>query len=328
MKRRALIVALAGALAVPRRVAAQPRKPARIGVIHTRGGVMNRDQWGGKLFVEAMKDLGHEEGRHYIFDDRRWAKADEVPALARDLVRLKADVIVAATPYSIVGAKSVTDSVPIVFVYAADPLEAGLVKSLSRPEGNLTGFAWDHGYASYVKSLELLREAIPSIRRVANLWDAADIAHPVYAKHTAAGAVRMRIDLLQFGLNEISDFEPAFARMRKEKCEGILLGPGARLTIPHRHKLLALTDSARLAAVAHATYVDWPGALLNWAPNHDEIPRQVARYVDRILKGAKPADLPVVQPSKYDLHVDLRVARKLGITIPQSMLLRADRVIE
>lgn len=289
---------------------------------------MNRDQSGGKLFVEAMKELGYDEGRHYVFDDRRWDKADEVPALVRDLVRLKADVIVAATPYSIAGAKSVTDRVPIVFVYSADPLASGLVKSLSRPEGNLTGFAWDHGYATNVKNLELLKEAMPALQRVANLWDAADMVHPIYAKYMEEAAPRMGIQLLQLGLREPSDFEPAFARIRKGKSEAVIIGPGARLTVPHRYKLLALADAERLPVVASHFSWDWPGALLNWGPNHADTPRQVAKYVGRILKGARPGDLPVVQPSKYDLHIDIRVARKLGIVIPQAMLLRADKVIE
>lgn len=288
---------------------------------------MNRDQSGGKLFVEAMRQLGYDEGHHYVYDDRRWEKPEDVPALARDLVQRKADVIVAATPYSIVGAKSVTDRVPIVFLYAADPVAVGLVKSLSRPEGNLTGFAWDHGFATNVKNLELLKEAIPALRRVANIWDAADMVHPIYAKYMDEAAPRMGIQLLSMGLREASDFEPAFARMRKEKTEALIIAPGARLTVPHRYALLALVEANRLPAVASHLSWDWPGALLNWGPNHTDTPRQVARYVDRILKGAKPGDLPVVQPAKYDLIIDMRVARKLGIGIPQSMLIRADKLI-
>lgn len=289
---------------------------------------MNRDQSGGSAFVDALKELGYDEGRHYVFDDRRWEKPDEVPALVRDLVRLKTDVIVAATPYSIAGAKSITHRVPVVFVYSADPVATGLVKSLSRPEGNLTGFAWDHGFATNVKNLELLKEAMPALQRAANIWDAADMVHPIYAKYMEEAAPRMGIQLLQLGLREPSDFEPAFAKMRKERSEAVIIGPGARLTVPHRYTLLALAEANRLPVVASHFSWDWPGALLNWGPNHTDTPRQVAKYVDRILKGAKPGDLPVVQPSKYDLVVDMRVARKLGIAIPQSMLLRADKVIE
>jgi putative ABC transport system substrate-binding protein len=263
-----------------------------------------------------------------VFDDPRWEKPEEVPALVRDLLLRKTDVIVAATPYSIAGAKSVTDRVPIVFLYAADPVATGLVKSLSRPEGNLTGFAWDHGFATNVKNLELLKEAIPALQRAANLWDAADVAHPIYAKYMDEAAPRMGIQLLSMGLREPSDFEPAFARMRKEKTQAVVIAPGARLTVPHRHALMALVEANRLPAVASHLSWDWPGALLNWGPNHTDTPRQVARYVDRILKGAKPGDLPVVQPAKCDLIIDMRVTRKLGIAIPQSMLIRADKLIE
>jgi putative ABC transport system substrate-binding protein len=328
MNRRHAILALCAIAATGLALPVPAQGVRRIGVIHTRGGAMNRDQSGGKLFVEAMKELGYDEGRHYVFDDRRWEKPEEVPGLVRDLVRLRTDVIVAATPYSIAGAKSATDRVPIVFLYAADPVATGLVKSLSRPEGNLTGFAWDHGFATNVKNLELLKEAIPTLERVAYVWDAADVAHPIYAKYMDEAAPRMGIQLLSMGLREPSDFEPAFARMRKEKTQAVVIGPGARLTVPHRHALMALVEANRLPAVASHLSWDWPGALLNWGPNNTDTPRQVAKYVDRILQGAKPGDLPVVQPAKYDLIVDLRVARKLGIAIPQSMLIRADKVIE
>lgn len=289
---------------------------------------MNRDQSGGRAFVAALKELGYEEGRHYVFDDVRWEKPEEAPALVRDLVQRNADVIVAATPYSIAGAKSATDRVPIVFLYAADPVATGLVKSLGRPGGNLTGFAWDHGFATNVKSLELLKEAIPTLQRAANIWDAADVAHPIYAKYMDEAAPKIGIQLLSLPLRDPSDFEPAFARMREQKMQAVIIGPGARLTIPHRHALLALVGANRLPAIAGHLSWDWPGALLNWGPNHVDTPRHVARYVDLVLKGAKPGNLPVVQPSKYDVILDMRVARKLGIPIPQSMLVRADRVIE
>lgn len=289
---------------------------------------MNRDQAGGKAFVDALRELGYDEGRHYVFDDRRWEKSDEVPALVRDLIRLKTDVIVAATPYSIIGAKSVTNHVPIVFIYAADPVATGRVKSLNRPGGNLTGFAWDHGFATNVKNLELLKETIPTLQRVANLWEAADVVHPLYAKYMDEAAPRMGIRLLSIGLREPADFGPAFATMREEKVQAVIIGPGARLTVPHRHALLALAEAYQLPAITSHLSWDWPGALLNWGPNHTDTPRQVAKYVDRILKGAKPSDLPVIQPSKYDVIVDMRVARKLGIAVPQSVLVRADRVFE
>jgi len=200
MKRRQAIASLCLAALAAACFPVRAQALRRIGVLHTRGGAMNRDQPGGRLFVEAMKELGYEEGRHYVFDDRRWEKPDEIPALVRDLVRLKTDVIVAATPHSIAGAKSGTDRVPIVFLYSADPVSTGLVRSLSRPEGNLTGFTWDHGFETYVKQLELLKEAMPELRRAALIWDAADAVHPIYAKHIEGAAPALGIHLISLGL--------------------------------------------------------------------------------------------------------------------------------
>ncbi|MGQ0652378.1 MAG: ABC transporter substrate binding protein [Betaproteobacteria bacterium] len=177
-------------------------------------------------FVAALKELGYDEGRHYVFDDKRWDKPEDVPVLVRDLVGRKADVIVATNPYSIAGAKSVTDRVPIVVVFASDPVATGLVKSLSRPEGNLTGFTWDHGFATNVKAIELLKETISGLLRVANLFDAIDAVHPIYAKHIEEAAPGMGIRLLSMGLREPSDFEPAFVKMREQKVQALHIAPG------------------------------------------------------------------------------------------------------
>jgi putative ABC transport system substrate-binding protein len=290
---------------------------------------MNREGAHGIAFVAAMKELGYREGVDYIFDERLWQRQEEVPDLVRQLVRLKTDVIIAAAPPSIVGAKSVTKDVPIVMMYAAEPVAMGLVASLSRPGGNLTGLTWDHGFETILKALELLREALPKRRRVAVMWDGTDSVHPLYARHFAKGASQLGVALVSIELKRVADLEPEFARLRAEKAEALVVLPSGQITIPNRNTIMTLASRDRLPTLVNI--VDdrpWPGALLRYGPNLSSNPRRAAAYVDRIFKGAKPADMPVEQPDKYDFIVDLAAARALGVKLPPSLIARADRVIE
>src|SRR5262245_26640744 len=166
-----VVVLAAGAAAVYRSVRPQVRKQARIGVLQWSGGLMNRELAGGRDFLAAMKELGYAEGRDFVYDEKRWERLEQASDLARDLVRSKADVIIAAGPPSIVAVKAATDNVPIVMMYSAEPVTMGLVRSLNRPGGNITGLTWDHGFETNLKSLELLRETLPKLRRVALIWD-------------------------------------------------------------------------------------------------------------------------------------------------------------
>ncbi len=327
MKRRATLAALLalGAGTMAGRASAQP--PKRIGVIAFRGSLMNRGNTDGIAFVTAMKELGYQEDREYVLDDRPRQQQEQIPDMVRDLVRLKTDVIIAASPPSILAAKSVTDRVPIVMMYSAEPVAMGLVRSLNRPGGNLTGLTWDHGFETNLKALELLKEALPSLRRVALLWDATDSVHPVYAKYYEKAAPQVGLALISAPVRQTSDFELTFAQMRKERAEALVILPSAQITVPHRNEIMALAARDRIPTLVANVGRDFPDALLYHGPNLTAMPRRVAAYVDRILKGAKPADLPIEQPDKYDVIVDLRAARKFGLTIPTSVLLRADRVI-
>lgn len=327
MKRRTLLLAAA---VLPFCANAQSAKtPLRVGVVQFRGGLMNREGAHGMAFVAAMKELGYREGTDYVFDERLWQRQEEVPEIVRQLVRLKTDVIVAAAPPSIVGAKSATRDVPIVMMYAAEPVAMGLVASLSRPGGNLTGLTWDHGFETILKALELLREALPKVRRIAVMWDGTDSVHPTYARYFAKGARQLGVTLVSIELKGVADLEPEFARLRAEKAEALVVLPSGQITIPNRNTIMALASRDRLPTLVNI--VDdrsWPGALLRYGPNVSSSPRRAAAYVDRILKGAKPADMPIEQPDKYDFIVDLTAARTLGIKLPVSLLARADRVIE
>jgi len=329
VKRRDAILAVVALGVLP--VSAGAQSPRRVGLIHWRGGLMNRNLPGGRDFLAAMKELGYAEGRDFVYEERSWERQDEAPEMVRELVRLKANVIIAAGPPSIVAAKSVTDRVPILMMYSAEPVAMGLVRSLNRPGGNITGLTWDHGFETNLKALELLKETLPKIRRVAVIWDATDSVHPVYASYYEKAAPRVSLGLISSPVRRLEDVEPTLARMRKERADALVILPSGQLTVPKRVEILAMALRERiptLYAYSGLSGRDFPGALLHFGPNLANMPRRAAAYVARILKGAKPADIPIEQPDKYDLVVDLTVARKLGITIPPSVLLRADRVIE
>lgn len=315
----------AGAL-LSRKAIAQARK--RIGIVQGPAGNFRRDSWAGLGFIAAMKNLGYREGIDYLYDLREWQQQGEAAALVEELVRARADVIIASAPPSILAARSVTDRVPIVMVFSADPVVTGLIKTLSRPGGNLTGLAWDHGFDTVVKQLEVIKQALPKARRIAVIWDATDSAHPIYARYFDQVTERFSIQLVSISVSSIADFAPAFERMRAQNVEALVVLPSAQLLVPRRHALMALVRAQRMPTIASPVHWDFPGALLIWSPSQAHVPARTAVFVDRILKGAKPADLPIEQPTKYELIVDLRVARDLGIKLPNSVVVQANKVIQ
>jgi putative ABC transport system substrate-binding protein len=325
MKRRDFMVVLAATAVAPASFAQAPR---RVGIVHGTASYFSSGHPVRAQFLAAMKELGYRDGRDCVFDFREWKHPDEIPAVARDLVKLKAAVIVASGPPSILGVRSVTERVPIVMVASAEPVAIGLVRSFSRPGGNVTGLTWDHGFESAVKQVELVREALPRVRRIALLWDASDSVHPIYARYYEQAATQVGLEVLSLGVRQSTEFSPAFDKMLAAKVEALIVLPSAQLTLPHRATILSQAVKHRLPAMTGPVYLDHPGALLIWAPSQTHVPQRTAAFVDRILKGANPAELPIEQPDRYLLHVDLRVARSLGITIPQGVLLRADKIIE
>lgn len=327
-RRRLLGLGALSAIA-PLPVLGQRRPPRRIAVVHFRGGLMNRGMPHGKAFLEALHELGYREGVDLTLDERLWSTLEEADAVAQALVREKPEVIVAGAPPSIAAVSRATREIPVVMMYTAEPVALGLVASLGRPGGNLTGLAWDHGFETSLKSLELLKEALPRLARVALLWDASDTAHPFYAKYFDQAAPRLGLSLLSLGVRTTADFAPAVRQAREARVQALVFLPSAQLTIPHRHAILALVTQERIPALINIVDArDYPGAFMRYGPNLAAMPRRAAAYVDRILKGAKPADMPIEQPDKYDLWIDLRVARELGVKLPSTLLARADRVIE
>jgi putative ABC transport system substrate-binding protein len=328
MNRRDTVLALLALGAVPITLPAMAQEPRRVGVLQNRGSGFTRDKWAGIAFLGAMKEFGYQEGRDFIYDFRPWDRPDQIGDQVRDLVRLKAAVIIAASPPTIVAAKSVTDSVPIIMVFSADPVATGLVRSLGRPGGNITGLTWDHGFETNLKALEVLKETLPKMKRVALMWDATDSVHPIYARYYEKAASQLRVEMVSLGVRTADDFEPAFAQIRKDKAEALIVVPSAQLTVRRREAIMALATRDRIPTVATLVTTLFPGALLHYGPNLESTPRLAARYVHQIFNGAKPSELPIEQPDRYDLFVDLKAARSLGIKVPQSILLRADRVIE
>jgi len=331
MKRRVFLrdALLSGAcLVMPTLAHAQRQR--RIGILQFPGGRMTRGQSGWMAFIGAMKELGYVENRDYVIEERLWQKPELAAPMARELVALKPDVIIAPGPPSLMAVRTATQRIPIVMMYSAEPVALGIVQSLSRPGGNITGLTWDHGFDASVKALEVLNAALPKLRRVGLIWDGTDSAHPTYAAHFEKGAKQSKLALTSLELRSAADIEPSFAKLRESRAGALVVLPSGQITIPHAKRIMALAVSGR-----HPTLVNYvgreeefAGAVLFFGPNLTSMPRRAASYVDRIFKGAKPADIPVEQPDKYDLVVDLSAAHRIGIKVQQAVLLRADRVIQ
>ena len=329
MKRREVLsglLALGTAAVAPR---ADAQAPRRVAVVHFPGGSFNRDKWGGIALLRAMRELGHVEGRDVAFDFRYWRDSGELAGLMGELAREHVDVIVAVAPPAIRAAKAATARVPVVFVFSAEPVAAGVVPNLNRPGGNLTGLTWDHGFETYAKQLELLKEALPKLRRVAILWDSApDTTHDIYMEFYERAAPQMGLEIVSAAVRGSADLTPAFDKMQREKAEALIVLPSAQVTIPQREAIMALARRDRLPTLVGIMQYTFSGALFQNAPNHADYPQRVAAYLDRILKGAKPGDLPIELPTKFELVINMKPAKTLGLTIPPSVLARADEIIK
>jgi putative ABC transport system substrate-binding protein len=272
------------------------------------------------LLVPALRDLGYVEGQNLVVARRAAeGKLDRLPTLVAELVQLKVDLIVAGgTPAASV-AKQATQTIPIVFLLAADPVGSGLVASLARPSGNVTGFtAGQYGG----KQLEALREAVPGLVRVAILWDANYVQRPGFDAPRRLG---LKAQFLE--VRGADDFDGAFVAAGRGRAGGVLVENTPMLNNHHK-RIAELAAKHRLPAVSHSrSFVNF-GGLLAYGPEPTNGTTRVAALVDKILKGAKPADLPVEQPTKFELVINLKTAKALGLTIPPTLLLQATQVIE
>jgi len=236
-------------------------------------------------------------------------------------------LIVAQAPVALLAARNATRTVPIVTFYVGDPVRMGVVESLARPGGNVTGFTWDTGFEGIAKSLEAIKEIVPLARRIAILWNLENDSHPFYVKEFDAHARTLRMAIQSLGVRSVDEFEGAFRQMAEQKSDAVNVFADP-LTIRHREALTALL--ARYPIPAMWSSAQWPlaGSVVTMGPNVDDQPRRVAEYMDRILKGAPAGSLPFQQPTRQDLIVDAKVARSLGIKLPRSLRLRADRIVD
>ena len=293
-------------------------KPYRIGVL--AAGRL-------KTLQQSLNDLGYVEGRDVVLEIRNPEGRSELfDALALDLVRLKVDVIVASNPNAVVSAKRATATIPIVMMHTPDPVQLGLVASLARPGGNITGVTTLSADLS-IKQLELLKEAVPRVSRVALLWNPDNPWHPATVKALQAGSGSRGLRLQVLEARGPEAFGGVFHAMTTASAQAVLVLVDP-MTFFNRRKLADLAIQHRLPMMGGLPDYAEAGSLMSYWADTTDVYRRVASYVDRILKGAKPGDLPIEQPTKFELVANLKTAKTLGITIRQSVLLRADRVIE
>ena len=326
--RRRIVLALgAGALAAPLASFAQqkPAKVARIGFLAAGSAA------GFARFVEelraGLRDLGYVEGKNLIIE-LRWAegKYERLPGLAAELVQLKVAVIVAATPPAIKAAQQATTTLPIVMVATPDPVGAGFVASLPRPGGNITGLSTMNVELSS-KYLELLRVAVPKLSRVAVLVNPGHPLHPDSLKSIQAAAKTTSVSVSPRQASTASQIEAAFIELTRERTGALIVLPDPLFTT-QRRRIAELAVKHRLPTMFSNREYAEAGGLMSYGQNPAEHFLRAATYIDKILKGAKPADLPVEQPTTFELVINLKTAKAIGLTIPQDLLFRADRVIE
>lgn len=281
-----------------------------------------------KAFAEGMGELGYIEGRDISFEYRfAGGKPDRLPALAAELVRLKVDVILTATNPSTIAAKQATQTIPIVMAVGNDPVGAGLVASLARPGGNVTGLTQDVGDEIWGKRLELLKEAVPRLSRVAVVWNPAFPPNKARMNATVEAARRLGLTVQSVEVRGPTGFEDAFASAERGRAGGVLVLADP-LMFAERSQIAALALKNRLPSIYAIREPVEVGGLMFYGATLADLFRRAATYVHKILNGVKPADLPVEQPSRFELVINLKTAKALGLTIPQSVLIRADHIIQ
>jgi putative ABC transport system substrate-binding protein len=279
-------------------------------------------------FLRKLRDLGWVEGKNLIIE-YRWAEGDfaRLPALAAELVQRNVDLIVAPASSAAVAAKKATSRIPIVMVFPADPVELGLVASLNQPGGNITGTTFTAGLGFSGKLLEILKQAIPYAVKVAILGNPADPFHVSQMRELDAAAASLSIRLQAFDAPDSAHLDKVFSTMARQQIDALLIATASSL-LPDRNKLAELAVKERLPMIGPLREFAEAGGLLSYGVNMTDFVERAAVYVDKILKGAQPADLPVEQPTKFELVINLKTAKALGIALPPVLLARADVVIE
>jgi len=327
MDRRAFITVVGGSIfAAPLAVEAQQagKRVPRIGYL--TGGSLNSERV--VALRQGLRELGYVEGQDIAFEWRSAeGKADRLPGLAAELVRLKVDVIVTGGEAATRPAKEATSTIPIVMAQDSDPVRSGFAASLARPGGNVTGLSTLHPTVS-AKRLEILKESLPRLSRVAFFGTSSWVGNAQGLRETELAAAALGVKLQYLDVTDPKDFETAFQAAGKRQAEAALMLVWNPILNPRRKEVAELAVKSRLPTVFRDREDVQVGGLMAYGPNIPDLFRRAATYVDKILKGAKPADLPVEQPTKFELLINLKTAKALGLTIPQSVLLRVDQMIQ
>ncbi len=322
-----VILALGVLLAPPAADAQQPGKVWRIGIL--QAGSLSAHVRVFEAFRQGLHELGYVEGRNISIEYRAAeGRSERLRDLVAELIRLKVDVIVSSSTPAVLAAKQATSTIPIVMAGLADPVASGFVAGLARPGGNITGLTIIAPELSG-KRLELLKEIVPGLTRVAalRLRTPGHLAAPSLLRETEVAARSLGLQLQLLEVRHPDEYESAFAAMIRQRAEALVVLPDPTLYGQER-QIADLTAKSRLPAVFwRRDFVD-AGGLMSYGPNGDDLWRRAVTYVDKILKGARPADLPVEQPTRFELVINLKTAKALGLTIPQSVLFRADKVIQ
>jgi ABC-type uncharacterized transport system substrate-binding protein len=325
-RRRFLLTSLAGAFAAPLAVEAQPRETVpRVGILPP-GPISERAHlW--EAFRQGLRDLGYIEGQNIIliFPSEEVTR-DRLPHVASELARLKVDVLVAATTEAVQAAMKASKTIPIVAPVMADPVGAGLAVSMARPSGNVTGTSYMSSDLSG-KRLELLKSIIPEVSRVAVLSSRTAPLLSLQMREMEKAARALGVRLHPVEVSGSRDLEAAFQAVLKAGASALITLDDT-LIFTHRGRIVKLAEESRLPAVYGFKEFADAGGLMSYAPNLVETYRRTATYVDKILKGGRPGDLPIEQPTKFELVINLKTAKALGLTIPPSLLARADQIIE
>ena len=328
MNRRAFLRTLsAGLLAAP--LAAEAQQAGRV----PRIGFLNLTSPSDRpshldAFRQRLRELGWVEGQNIVIDYRyAEGRVDRLPDLAAELVRLKVDLIVSGGTQAATAAKNATETIPIVMIYVRDPVGNGLIASLARPGGNVTGVSGSAGLEIVAKQLELLKETVPKIRRVAILSNPANAYHQLAIREVNVAARSLGVQLQLLEARGPNEFDGAFAAMAKERV-GALLVLSDAIFGSHRTRLADLAARSRLPAAYGVRESVEAGGLMSYGTSFLDLYRRSAAYVDKILKGAKPANLPVEQPTKFELVINLKTAKALGLSVPPTLLAISDEVIE
>ena len=276
---------------------------------------------------QALKDLGYVEGQNVVYVSR-WADArqERLPGLATELVGEKVDVIVTAGGPATAASRQATSTIPIVMALVGDADGLGLINSLAHPGGNVTGVT-DQSAELSAKRLEILKEAVPKAERIAVLWNADDLGMTMRYQNVEKAAQVLRVTVQALGVREPNDFDVAFAAMTQRRPDAMFLVTDA-LTLLNRKRVIEFAVTHRIPAMYEVSIPVQDGGLMSYGASPDENYRRAASYVDRIFKGATPSSLPVERPSRYYLAINLRTAKALGLTLPQTLLLRADQIVE